>query len=79
MTEPTEQNVIVLILSPIETDKVFTGLGKLPAESVEELRSKVKTQAASQHELVKSFYQQPSVQALIAESEAPAYIEPIVN
>jgi len=69
--QPAEQqSVVVLIVTPIEADKIFTGLGKLPAESVEELRTKVKTQAGQQRELVKSFYQQPSVQELIAEDNA---------
>ena len=65
---PSEQQaVVVLIVTPIEADKIYTSLGKLPAEAVEELRAKVQSQVGAQRELVKSFYQQPSVQALIAE------------
>jgi hypothetical protein len=72
-----EQNIIVLILTPVETDKVYTGLGKLPAEAVEELRAKVQNQVGAQRELVKSFYRQPSVQALVSEADtSPDAIEP---
>ena len=64
-----EQNVVVLIVTPIEADKIYAGLGKLPAEAVEDLRGKFIHQANSQRELIRSFCAQPSVQQLMAEPD----------
>ncbi|HEX9005413.1 MAG TPA: hypothetical protein VGB07_36235 [Blastocatellia bacterium] len=66
----SQTSVIVLIVTPLEADKIYTTLGKMPAEAVEQLRGKVLEQVNGQRELILSFCRQPAVQALIGEIAA---------
>lgn len=81
MSEPNNQTaVIALIVTPIEAEQIFYSLGKLPAEAVEAIRAKVKSQVNDQRQLIFNFCRQPEVQTLIAEVAAtPDAISETVN
>ncbi|HMV47036.1 MAG TPA: hypothetical protein PLD20_05850 [Blastocatellia bacterium] len=81
MSEQNNQTaVIALILTPVEAEKAYFALGKLPAEAVEELRTKIKGQVGDQRNLIFNFCRQPEVQTLIAEVAAtPDAISETVN
>ena len=64
--QPTTQRVVVFVLTPSETDTVYTALGKQPAEQVEAVRLKLREQNAQQHALLKGLFADPNVQEFIS-------------
>ena len=60
------QQVLCLVLTPVETDTVFNALGELPAKISEGLRTKIRNQVEQQPALLKGLFKEESVQTLVA-------------